>query len=78
MPLSDLPLDRPATVVAIEEAPHGSGLEQRLAAMGVAVNRSVKVLRKAGWGGPLHVRVGATTEIAIRRQEAARVWVRWP
>lgn len=46
------------------------GLSRRLAAMGFTVGQDVKLLRKAWWNGPLHVRVGMTTEVAMRRHEA--------
>jgi ferrous iron transport protein A len=45
-------------------------------ALGIVPEKPIQVLRKAGFGGPLHVRVGVTTEVAIRRREAARVKVR--
>ena len=51
-------------------------LARRLEAMGIAPNKTVKVLRKAWFGGPLHIRVGSTTEVAIREQEAQLVLVK--
>lgn len=47
-------------------------LTQRLAAMGLRAGSVVQVLRKASFGGPLHVRVG-TTEVIMRLQEARRI-----
>jgi ferrous iron transport protein A len=44
--------------------------------MGIIPDKSIQVLRKAGFGGPLHIRIGSTTEIAIRRQEAEMIKVR--
>ncbi|HAC64279.1 MAG TPA: ferrous iron transport protein A [Cyanothece sp. UBA12306] len=46
------------------------GLSRRLEAMGFTKGQEVKLLRKAWWNGPLHVRVGITTEVAMRRHEA--------
>lgn len=50
-------------VVASEE------LYQRLLALGLRIGRSVRLLRRARFGGPLHVRVG-TTELMLRIREA--------
>ncbi len=52
------------------------GIVQRLAAMGVVSDRPVQVLRKANFNGPLHIRVGATTEIAIRPHEAEMIVIK--
>lgn len=51
-------------------------LVQRLEAMGILRDRPIEVLRQAGFGGPLHIRVGQTTELAIRQREAALITVR--
>jgi len=77
MQLSELPPGSIAIITGID-AMASDDLRQRLVALGIVAGQSVQVLRTAGWGGPLHIRVGATTEVAIRRQEATRVWVRWP
>ena len=47
-------------------------LTQRFAALGLRAGCHIQVLRKASFGGPLHVRVG-TTEIIMRLQEASRI-----
>lgn len=47
-------------------------LTQRFAALGLRAGCPIQVLRKASFGGPLHVRVG-TTEIIMRLQEASRI-----
>jgi ferrous iron transport protein A len=47
-------------------------LKQRLAALGLRVGCTVHILRKASFGGPVHVRVG-TTEVIMRRSEAQRI-----
>ena len=36
----------------------------------------IRVLRKAWLGEPLHIQVGTTTEIAIRRQETEIIFIR--
>jgi ferrous iron transport protein A len=52
------------------------GFKTRLEAMGIVPGKPIRVLRKAALGGPLEVRVGSTTEIAIRRSEAELVLIR--
>jgi ferrous iron transport protein A len=47
-------------------------LRQRLAALGLREGCAVQVLRKASFGGPMHVRVG-TTEVIMRLIEARRI-----
>ena len=61
-----------ATIVAIhaEEALH-----LRLLAMGFRNGKRVEMIRKASFSGPLQVRVG-TTDIMLRRSEAAKIEVR--
>ena len=51
------------------------GFKMRLEALGLVPGKRLLVLRSAAFGGPLHVRVGSTTEVAIRRSEALRVRV---
>ena len=48
-------------------------LKQRLAALGLRHGCTVQVLRKASFGGPVHVRVG-TTEVIMRLNEAKRIF----
>jgi ferrous iron transport protein A len=75
MNLSELKVHHSATVV--EVATDGSDLsnsfKDRLEAMGIRKGRTVRVMRKAPGGDPYEVRVGSTTEIAIRKSEAALV-----
>ena len=68
MKLLNLKPGHSATVSAINI--DDPGLSRRLEAMGFTVGQEVKLLRKAWWNGPLHVRVGMTTEVAMRRHEA--------
>ena len=49
-------------------------LHARLSALGLQPGKLVEVIRRAAMGGPLHVRVG-TTEVMLRRREAARILV---
>lgn len=76
MTLSDLRIGKVAIVDQISLGHHGQSLITRLEAMGITSNKPIQVLRKAWLGGPLHIRVGITTEIAIRRQEAEKVLIR--
>ncbi len=61
-----------ATIVAIhaEEALH-----QRLLALGFRSGKQVELIRKASFSGPLQVRIG-TTDILLRRSEAAKITVK--
>lgn len=47
-------------------------LKQRLSALGLREGVTVQVLRKASFGGPMHVRIG-TTELIMRLNEAKRI-----
>lgn len=60
-----------ATIVTIhaEEA-----LYQRLLALGFRSGKQIELIRKAGFSGPLQVRIG-TTDILLRRNEAAKITV---
>jgi len=75
MNLSELAVHGSATVVGVRSdgTEVGDGFRDRLEAMGLRKGRSVQVLRKAPGGDPFEVRVGSTTEIAIRKSEAALV-----
>ena len=54
------------TILAVDA---GAELGQRLVALGLRIGNSVRLLRRARFGGPLHVRVG-TTELMLRSREA--------
>lgn len=47
-------------------------LRQRMGALGLREGCVFQILRKASFGGPIHVRVG-TTEVIMRRIEAQRI-----
>ena len=76
MTLSELESGKLAVVEQIKLTSHRQELGSRLTAMGIIPDKQIQVLRKAWFGGSLHIRVGSTTEIAIRRQEADMVRVR--
>ena len=75
MTLLDLSVGQVAMVKAVFAGSHGQGLVTRLEAMGIFADKPIQVLRKAVLGGPIHVRVGSTTELAMRRSEAQLVAV---
>lgn len=74
--LSSLNPKIPAIIKHIEFGTYGKGLVKRLTAMGVVVEKPIMVLRKSWFGGPIHLRVGANTELAIRREEAKIIMVK--
>ena len=67
MTLAHLPVGQPAWIANVtgEE----SGLRARMNALGLRSGREVAVIRRAVFGGPLHIRVG-TTDLVLRRREA--------
>lgn len=69
--LSDLSAGNFATIVSIhaEEALH-----QRLLALGFRSGKTLEIIRKAPFSGPIQVRLG-TTDIVLRRREAAKIAV---
>ncbi|NES03281.1 MAG: ferrous iron transport protein A [Okeania sp. SIO2F4] len=73
MNVADLKTGQMGIVDQVLNIGREQGIVQRLAAMGVVSDRPVQVLRKAQFNGPLHIRVGATTEIAIRPHEAEMI-----
>lgn len=58
-----------ATIRTIEA---DEGLFHRLAALGFRNGKRIEMIRRARFGGPLHVRIG-TTEIILRKSEANRI-----
>jgi ferrous iron transport protein A len=54
-------------------AVHATGMaRERMAALGLTVGRCVTVLRRAPFGGPLHLRIGPS-EMMIRRADARAI-----
>lgn len=76
MTLAQLEPQQLAIIEKVVVNPTQKDLARRLEAMGIAPNKTVKVLRKAWFGGPLHIRIGSTTEVAIRKREAELVLVK--
>ncbi len=69
--LNQLPNGACARVASLNVA---HDLRLRLAALGLRQGQSVRVLRRASLGGPLHLQVG-TTEMMLRRQDAAGIGI---
>jgi ferrous iron transport protein A len=61
-----------ATIVSIHA---DEALHLRLLALGFRSGKQVELIRKASFSGPLQVRIG-TTDVMLRRAEAARIKVR--
>ena len=78
MTLKELEIGSIAIVQNIidDNTPIGKGFKTRLEAMGLVPGKPVQVIHAAWLGGPLVVRVGSTTEIAIRRSEAELVVIK--
>jgi ferrous iron transport protein A len=72
VPLSQLAPGQTGVIAVVEGS---EGLRQRLAALGFRAGRAIVVLRRAGFRGPLHVRLG-TTDVALRPAEAGGVSLR--
>lgn len=72
MSLAALPLHCDAAIARLS-------LEEReatwLRAVGLCEGTTVTVLRRAAFGGPLHVRISGGAELAVDRELAARVTV---
>lgn len=70
MSLDEAPIATRFTIVGID----ASGPEEQwLAALGLVVGESITILRKAIFGGPLHVRTGAGGAYAVGRSVAKRI-----
>jgi len=69
--LSDLVPGQQAVISAVHA---DEALHQRLAALGFRIGRSVLLMRRGRWAGPLHVRLGAT-DVMLRRSEAGLIAV---
>lgn len=63
-------------VELVESGIFENGLSVRLRALGVSSTKEILMVRHGWFGGPLVVRAGKATEIAIRRTEATLVKVR--
>ena len=65
----------PGQIATIQNVAVDEALYQRLAALGFRVGKSVAVIRRASFNGPLQVRVG-NTDIILRRSEAHRIRIK--
>lgn len=72
MKLIDLPLASAARIAALAV---DSALARRLRAVGVFEDEAIVVLRRAAFGGPLHVRTSSGGEFALNRRIAAAIEV---
>ena len=61
-----------ATILTLDA---GQALYHRLSALGLRAGKTVRLIRRARFGGPFHVRVG-TTDLMLRAPDAHRVQVR--
>jgi len=76
MLLSDLPHRTPATVERVEDRAPNDGIARRLRELGFVAGEPVQVMAAGPVGAePVLVQIGYT-RFALRRSEAARVWVR--
>ncbi len=67
--LDHLAPDHSGAITAV----HASGMAaERMAALGLIPGKRVAMLRRAPFGGPLHLRIGPT-ELMIRRLDARAV-----
>jgi ferrous iron transport protein A len=55
----------------------GQGLYHRLAALGLRAGKTVRLIRRARFGGPLHIRIG-TTDLILRLPDARRIRMQDP
>lgn len=76
MNVADLKTGQMAIVDRVLNIGRDRGIVERLAAMGIVSDRPVQVLREGSFSGPLHIRVGLTTEIAIRPHEAEMIVIK--
>ncbi len=67
--LSQLGIGQQAVISAIEAE---ESLFHRLSALGFRVGKKLRVMRRANFNGPLHVRLG-TTDIILRENEASHI-----
>jgi ferrous iron transport protein A len=63
-----------ATISGINAVGSDITLIQRLIALGFRVGKQIRVMRKASFNGPLHVRIGST-DIIIRESEAKLIQI---
>lgn len=69
--LSQLQIGQRAIISAIEAE---ESLSHRLSALGFRVGKPLRIIRRANFNGPLHVRLG-TTDVILRSAEASRIQI---
>lgn len=69
--LSQLKTGQNAIISAIEAE---ESLFHRLSALGFRVGKPLRIIRRANFNGPLHVRLG-TTDVILRLVDATRIHV---
>jgi ferrous iron transport protein A len=74
MPANTLASLHPGDIATIVSIHAEEALHQRLLALGFRTGKQIELIRKAAFSGPLQVRVG-TTDIVMRRSEAAKIMV---
>lgn len=74
MPSTTLAMLRPGDTATIVSIHAEEALHQRLLALGFRSGKQIELIRKASFSGPLQVRIG-TTDIMLRRSEAAKIMV---
>ena len=72
-PLSNVELDVPVRVVAVDL---DGEMGEWLRAVGISEGERLTVLRRAAFGGPIHVRAGSGGEFAIHRALAKAILIR--
>jgi ferrous iron transport protein A len=70
-PLSQLETGQQAVISAIEA---DQSLFHRLSALGFRVGKTLSIMRRASFNGPLQVRLG-TTDVILRCNEASRIQI---
>ncbi len=69
--LSQLDIGAQATITAIEAE---ELLFHRLHALGFRIGKPLRLIRRANFNGPLHVRLG-TTDVILRDLEAQKIHI---
>lgn len=67
--LDELSTGSSAMIHGIAMVDHDLTLHQRLLALGFRAGKHIKVMRRASFNGPIHVRIGST-DIMLRSSEA--------
>lgn len=74
MPANTLSTLHPGDIATIITIHAEEALHQRLLALGFRTGKQIELIRKAGFSGPIQVRIG-TTDIVLRRSEASKIKV---